>query len=373
MAIAVKPYSENLIPAVREFNHRLTSGGAPSELRFPEHPAPEWLPKANGRRIYQEYFLALDADSVRGGYILKYQDFSFSGDIRRVAYYHFPVSEGIVSRAYVAVGIQMLRAALETEPLLFALGMGGYDRPLPQMLRAMKWNMCLLPFYFKVNSPSQFLKETRALRNTPTRRLCMDLAAITGIGWLGLKLLQGLHPAPRSGDHSVRTETVSRFSQWADDLWQECKTRYAMIAVRDSETLNILYPPSSTRFLCLKVCRGAGELGWAVILDTQMQNDKYFGNLRVGSIADCLALPKNASAVIRAATRVLEERGVDLIVSNQSHSAWCMALRQAGFQAGPSNFIFAASRKLGELLDPFELKRTQTHLNRGDGDGPIHL
>src|SRR6266705_69741 len=111
-----------------------------------------------------------------------------------------------------------------------------------------------------------------------------------------------------------------------------------MIAVRNSETLNILYPANSKRFLSYKVTRGGGVLGWVVLLDTPMHNDKYFGNLRVGSIVDCLALPENASAVIRAATRVLEERGADLIVSNQSHAAWSTALRNAGFVAGPSNF-----------------------------------
>jgi hypothetical protein len=37
-------------------------------------------------------------------------------------------------------------------------------------------------------------------------------------------------------------------------------------------------------------------------------------HLRVGSIVDCLALRENAIAVVRAATQILETRGVDLIV-----------------------------------------------------------
>jgi hypothetical protein len=99
------------------------------------------------------------------------------------------------------------------------------------------------------------------------------------------------------------------FSGWADDLWNACKGPYAMIAVRDSETLNILYPASSNRFLCYKVTHGSTVLGWAVLLDTEMRDHKHVGNLRVGSIVECLALPEQAFAVVRAATQLLEARG----------------------------------------------------------------
>ena len=115
------------------------------------------------------------------------------------------------------------------------------------------------------------------------------------------------------------------------------------------------------------------SVGWAVLLDTQMVDNKYFGNLRVGSIVDCLASPENASGVIRAATKVLEDRGVDLIVSNQSHAAWCAGLRDAGFLLGPSNFPFAASKELTKLIHPVPTSMAQCHFTRGDGDGPIHL
>jgi hypothetical protein len=70
-----------------------------------------------------------------------------------------------------------------------------------------------------------------------------------------------------------------------------------MIAVRDSEALNTLYPASSNRFLCYKVIGGSSVLRWAVLLDTQMRDHKHFGNLRVRSIVDCLASPEHAFTV----------------------------------------------------------------------------
>src|SRR5678815_3226809 len=49
------------------------------------------------------------------------------------------------------------------------------------------------------------------------------------------------------------------------------------------------------------------------------------------------------------------------------------ALAGCGFRTGPSNFIFAASKKLAALLDPWSAHVGRIHLTRGDGDGPIHL
>ncbi|HEX5432273.1 MAG TPA: hypothetical protein VFW83_09915, partial [Bryobacteraceae bacterium] len=114
-------------------------------------------------------------------------------------------------------------------------------------------------------------------------------------------------------------------------------------------------------------------VGWAVCLDTPMSAGKYFGNMRVGSIVDCLALPQDAGRVVRAAARVLQKRGADLLVSNQSHAAWRKAFRRAGFLTGSSNYVFATSKKLTYLLEQIDPFEAGVHLTRGDGDGPIHL
>ena len=90
------------------------------------------------------------------------------------------------------------------------------------------------------------------------------------------------------GARYERAEIVRGFSGWADDLWNECTGRYAMSAVRDSETLNILYPASSNSSCVTK--SSVAALSWAVLLDTQMRDNRFYGNLRVGSIVDCLAL-----------------------------------------------------------------------------------
>jgi len=362
MAIVITPYGPEHEPAVRDFNRRLRAGGE-SEFQFPESATPEWLPKRDGRRIFQEFFLAVDEQGVHGGYIIKYQEFSIGGKQVVVGYYHLPLSEGIVDKSYTLLGSQLLIDALRRQPLLYALGMGGFDRPLPRMLEGLGWKMSAVPFYFKVIRPVPFLRNIRPLRVRRTRALLLDLAAFTGLGYLGIRAIQAHRP------YRSKFETVPRFADAEEALWERCHSQYAMVGSRNLATLDVLYPEGNPRFTRLRAAR----CGWAVVLDTKMHDHKYFGDMRVGTIADCFASPGESLAVVRAATAALKKRGVDLIVSNQAHTAWGAALRSSGYHTGPSNFIFAASKRLAALFEPFDENVGRVHLTRGDGDGPIHL
>lgn len=369
MGIAIQPYTEDRIQAVSAFNQRLAHGGVAPEFRFPESHIPHWLPDKDGHRIFQEYYLAVENDFVRGGFILKYQDFAFRGQNRRIAFYRLPLSEGIINKAYASTGVLMLRSAMKMQPMLFALGMGGFDNPLPTMLKAMGWSLSAAPFYFRVNHPFRFLRNIGTLRKSRSRAVLANVAAFTGAGWAGIGTAQRLR------SHTVRgleIEPVTTFGGWADELWQKCSPLYAMIGSRESGVLNCLYPPGNN-FIAVKILRGSRIAGWAVVLDTQMRENKYFGGLRVGSLVDCLATLEDAPAVVQAATGVLERRGVDLMVSNHSHAAWGKAFRSAGFLSGPSNFILAASKPLAQQLEPWASCHSEVYLMRGDGDGPVNL
>jgi hypothetical protein len=372
MAFVVEPFTHERTAAVKDLNRRLTAGSAPTGFRFPEDPTPKWLPAANGRRIYQEYYVLMEGPVARGAYALKHQDFSFRGQIRSVALWHLPLSEGIVNPAYAPVAFLMLRHALHEHELLYGLGFGrNRSGTLPKILLAMGWGMSLVPFYFRVNRPARFLKELRALRGSRARRALMDVASRTGVGSLGIRAVHAART--RTAERDVKAESVGCFESWADEVWKACSSRYGMAAVRDCESLKLLYPGTDPRFLAFKISRGASVIGWAVVLDSQMHDDEYFGDLRVGWIVDGLAPPEDVPAVVRAAADTLLDRGVDLIVSNQSHQAWEAGLRRAGFLPGPSNFLFAASKQLTSLLHPFDERVREAHLTRGDGGGARHL
>jgi hypothetical protein len=211
------------------------------------------------------------------------------------------------------------------------------------------------------------------LRRSRWSRFLVDVAAFTGLGWLGcqsVNLLLARRP-PRFSD--LQIEEVDEFGDWAESLWARCASEYPYISVRDAAALRILYPKENPRFIRIRVSQGGHLLGWAVLLATDLVNHKQFGNLRLGSIVDVLAPPEEADKIIASAERLLSQKNVDLIISNQAHESWQRALRRCGFLSGPSNFLLATSRKLTELIDSSHVSHEQLHLNRGDGDGPINL
>jgi hypothetical protein len=354
MSLQILPYAEEAVPAVRELNQRLLAAGVPASQQFPETPNPGWMPG-------MELFLAVEEGLVRGGYILRRQTFSVAGATLTAAHYRLPLSEGVINRSYAGLGLRMVRDALSREPRLYAMGMGGWDKPLPQMLKRLGWAMCDVPFHFKIVHPFGFLRHIRALRTSLLRRAALDAAAFTGAGWLGMKAL-GLARRTPPGAFSL----APAFAPWAGEVWERSRPAYALLAERDAATLDQLYPASDPRFLRV---RASG--GWAVLLDTQMQGHKQFGDMRVGTIVDCLAPPESAAAIIRAGASLLEQRGVDLIVSNQLHAAWSHALVESGFRTGPSNYLLALSPAFAKAAGG--ANHNQFHINRGDGDGPIHL
>jgi len=366
MSIVIQPYREEHESAVQAFNHRLVTATSDPDLVFYERSAPKWLPKVEGCPLYNEYFVAIEDHVVRGAYALKHERASIAGrGESAVACYHHPLSEGIVNRSFSTVGSLLLRDALRRQPVLYALGMGGYDRPLPKMLKAMGWTLALVPFYFRIVHPFRFLRQMTTIRNSRWRRWLMDLGAFSGMGWAALTVAQNVKRLRITGVGSIESMEVDEFPDWTDALWLEAKDDYRLASIRDRKTLARLYPAEDKHLTKLCVFRQGKPVGWAVV--GERRKDAKYGSLRVGSIVDCWARPEHAPYVILAATQTLEKQEVDLILSNQSHQQWCRALESAGYWRVASNFIFAYSKNLSALLGPAQI--SEFHLNRANGDG----
>ena len=350
-----------------EFDRRLQVATHDPNLVFPKSAVPRWLPPQPASPVWNEYFLAVEGPAVRGAYALKHEQLFIRGKgIVNIACYHHSLAEGIVDRSYASVGALLARDALARQPLLYSLGMGGFDSPIAKMIKALGFSFTLLPFYFRVVHPTRFLREMQALRALRWRAVLMDLAAFSGVGWLGIKAAQYFGRRERGATNFV-AEKVNEFSTWADDLWDQAKSSVSMAAVRDSQTLRLLYPTDQNGLTRIRVSRGNHVVGWAIV--GERRKDKKFGAMRVGSVIDCWASPENAGAVVQAAVEALEKHGVDLIVSNQAHEVWGRSFEQNGFLKGPSNFVLALSKKLTELVAPLEKNRPSFHITRADGDG----
>ena len=369
--LSIVPYTSEWRRAVREFNGRLFAGGLDETLAFPETPSAEFSTDP-AEPIWQEFFLAVDGDAVRGGYFLTHEPWLCQQKPITVGNYRLPISEGLVDQKYAGIALAIMRHALKRQPYIYCLGMGSYDRPLPRTLKAMKWPMFTTPFFFRSVRPGRVLRNIQSMRQSAMKRLAFDIAAFTGGAWAGVRLLQ-FAKTKRAAPRDFRTVAVDKFESWTDDLWTRASNHYSLLSRRDCRILRIRYPEKDGRFIRFRFERAGSVIGWCVLLDTLMYNHKHFGDLRVGTIVDCFSEPADARAIVQASASILEERGVDLIVSNQSHATWCDAFRMSGFLEGPSNRIFAASPKLAEAVEPFDAAKDTMHLTRGDGAGPIHL
>jgi len=375
VTIVIQPYTREWEHAVTAFNQRLAPQRTPVHFQFPQRCVPDWLPPREGCRIRQEYFLAIEEETtVRGGYILKAQDFWVEGNLETIGNLQLPLSEGIVDPRYGFVGVQLVLNALRRQPALYSLGMGGLENPFPRLLLGLRWSISLVPFFFRVVRPARFFLGLPFLRTSATRTLALDLLAMTGAGWLGTHLVQGAAARRIRRPRGCDVESQLGFGDWADEVWEASHRQYTLVATRDRDSLETLYGGGAfPGLIVLRMTRDRKDIGWATVLDTAMSGHRQFGDLRVGSIADGFSAPDDAPAVIRAATRFLEQRGVDLIVSNQTHRAWVEGLKASGFLKGPSNFALALSKALAAKIPSCERRWGEFHFNRGDGDGPINL
>ena len=371
VSMQVEPFTPDRVTAVKEFNRRLAAGGA--GWRFPVDPVPTWLPRTDHSPVFQEYFLLTRGDDVRGAYILKHHDASLGGEVVRVGSMYWLVSEGTIDRSYALVGRELIHDALRRQSLLFGVGLEGTETPLARLLRALGWRLAVVPFHFKVVNGSRFLREIRYLRSTRLRRWVLDLASMSGLGWGGAKLAGWvLTRRPRRGP-LVKVEPVDEFGAWTDELWERSRKQYSVLGVRDSVALNSVFPRGKPGFVRLKVSREGRVIGLAVLRDARDPAHVSFGNLRLGTIADCFSHPDDANEVVQASVAVLEQRGVDLIISNQTHPAGFMALRRAGLLPGPSTCVLATSAQLTDRIARIDPQWQAIHVNRGDGDYPWGL
>ncbi len=369
MRIQIAPLTEDFLPATREFNARL-GASAPFFLpeSVPSRPAAD--PTAPG--ISLTHYVALDDSQVRGGFLAMDQPAWINGKLARVTNYQSILSEGIRDKKYGVVSVHMLKHIEQTTPYAFMVGMGGVDNSLPRLLKGAGWTLGAIPFFFRVVDVRNFLREAGTLRKGNYWQTAVRMASISGTGWVAIRIMQARPLSGLGRSPGLSIERVTTWGSWADEIWAQYRGQCSFAVVRDRATLQQLYPFSEKRLGVALLSRDSTPIGWGAWLDTRMKAHRFFGNLHVATILDCVAAPEHAEAVARAVSRHIEESGPDLLVTNQAHFLWTRAFRRAGFLSAASNYLLATSRQLSAQV----LKsggEMQVHVTRGDGDGRIHL
>lgn len=361
---------------VASFNERMRSGGATHRLTT-DRPFREYSPCEAGPVLAERFFAWVDG-TLRGGVVVKRVPFWINGvGLVEVAFYGYPVSEGIVDPRFSFVGLMLQKFVTRRHPLVYGLGTGGLDMPVARLMMACGWTARPVPFRFRVFRKRRFLREIQFLRRRNRITRCMvDLAALTRFGALGLWLLHGaLRLAGRSPQTAgLRCEAITGWGDWADEVWQSAREHYALIGDRSAATLSTLYPDEHPRLQRFRVVDQDGQVvGWVVLSVAPQRDSAYFGNLSLGTLVDCLAVPGHEVALVGHALRAMEGAGADLAVSNLSADEFLRACNRSGMLAGPTNFFLFLSPKLQQTTSQTLASGKSPHFTRGDGDGPIHL
>jgi len=365
MAVRIVPYTDRESAAARAFNQRMLAANAPSDFLLPESPPPE----SGGGAIKAVYYLAMEEDVARGGMVLGDYPAYLSGSAITATVCIAPLSEGIVDRKYSMLGMQFVKFLKQHTQYGFATGMGDPSNPYPRLLRASGWTILKVPFFFRVCRPRRFLGQLGVLNSTPARRIVARAAAWTGLGAVGIAAAQARGwLSPASG---LSIKTVDEWGPWVDEIWESVRGSCSFSIARDYRTLRDLYPPEA-RLIRYSIVRDGRPIGWAAAYDTAMKDSKFFGNMRVATILDCVARPADLPPSVSAVSRELKRRGVDLIISNQSHALWQNAFRRAGFLPGPSNYCLGISKPVADSVRS-GLGDAAIYLTRGDGDGRMHV
>ena len=347
------------LPAARAFNARMRAAGAPGGF---VHASISHLDPAAPVQTKQE--IVWDGADVHGG-VLR---FEFPASPQPVVNFQSPISEGTIDKHYSMVAMQLVRH-MQQAGRAFIVGMGGFDKPLPRLLKASGWRVEAVPFFFRVHRPNRFLRELPLLRQSRKLAALSGIARVTGLGWAGLQALHWWSTRPLRSDCALRQ--LEAWPPWVDDVWSEFSARCSFAVSRDRRTLDWLYPPADARVLRFSMRARGADVGWVTCVRSEMRDDGHFGNLCVGTILDGLAPEGYESTLVGLADRELRARGCDVVISNQTHRSFVQAFADCGFLSRPSNYLLACTRPLASLIE--ENGAGLIHVTRGDGDGRIHL
>jgi hypothetical protein len=170
----------------------------------------------------------------------------------------------------------------------------------------------------------------------------------------------------------LRAITEPDFGAWSDRIWEEHKAFYPFIGRRDARMLGHMYPVTAPGITRYRIERNGSDVGWLCTRALGFTSDAchpMFGGLKVGMIVDGVAHPDLSEAILAFGVRELARAGADIVVSNQLHPTWRQAMKSLLLAPAPSNFTFAYSKGMRQLLQTSGAE-AQMYINRGDCDGP---
>lgn len=186
-------------------------------------------------------------------------------------------------------------------------------------------------------------------------------AAITGLSAVGA--------LRRRGAAAVTVAEERTFDAGYTELAERVRDKFTVWVFRDEQYLTSRYGSRMASYRLL-ACRRQGRLlGYCIIKLRQFDSDPRLGNLRMGTIVDCLFDPDEPEvldALVRSAIALCRRAGSDVVFCSASFGAIGRRLRRHGFLriAGTLNAAFHDRSHMIDTTIPL----AAWHLMRGDSD-----
>jgi len=258
------------------------------------------------------------------------------------------------------------------------------EPPVLRILTGLKWvHKGLLPQYIRIlnaRGVSHNLQRSgvKALAShtgdtAPAVRFGFVESFIRMLGGWGLAVGQaiwvGLTIAARPRAVPVEVREEQGFDDSYNELWQAVRTRFGACLARDQKYLQGRFGAHPDRYRVLGCRQDNRLLGYCIVKTKQFSNDPRMGNMKVGTIVDCLfdpAAPAVFQALLDRALKLCAREGVHAVLCTASHAAVRRLLRGNGFFAIPGNLNFAYHNRTDVPLQDIRLE--SWHLMRGDSD-----
>jgi hypothetical protein len=258
------------------------------------------------------------------------------------------------------------------------------EPPVLRILTGLKWvHKGVLPQYLCLLNAGAVLENLRpsvvaAVKSGDGRgpsflRSYLKNRYVRRIGGIGLALAQQIwigmtFPArPTQLRADIRREEALDDSY--TDLWQSVAGQFGASLVRDRAALQARFGAKMERYRLLACRRDKELLGYCIVKVKSFSNDARMGNMKVGTIVDCLYDPREPSvlqSLLAEAVQLFRQEGAHVILCTASFKAIRQVLVRNGFFKIPGNLNFACHVRSPLALEeiPFEA----WHLMRGDSD-----
>jgi hypothetical protein len=274
-----------------------------------------------------------------------------------------PVAPLVVKKLNEAVGIG-LTLHVEEAALRVFKGVGWrHLGVLPQYVRVLNARAFVRAF---AQRGGEFLTGRRARLWAMLSRMSGPVAGLVAVAFAGHSAAGALRRRRPAGATVAREHA---FDAGYTALAERVKDKFCVWVFRDERFLAARYGRRMGAYRLL-ACRRAGLLlGYAIVKIRQFANDPRMGDIRMGTLVDCVADPDEPAvldALLTAAVACCRSERADVLFCAASLRALGERLRRHGFVAMAGTLNAAYHDRTGALAGNPGLD--SWHLMRGDSD-----